>query len=67
MNKMNFDFNNYRVTVTKHEWGWSDVTDPKDTKYFATLEQAEKYKAQKEKGGKFSCYWKATITEMCVP
>jgi hypothetical protein len=32
-----------------------------DTKYFTTLEEAEKYKAHWETGGSYECFWRANI------
>jgi hypothetical protein len=54
----------YRVVVTEYESGWGQRVDDNDTKYFTTLEEAEKYKAHWEKGGTFDCYWRAEITKL---
>jgi hypothetical protein len=53
----------YRVTVTEYDYGVQRV-DPDDTKYFTTLEEAEKYKAHWETGGNHGYYWRASITRM---
>jgi hypothetical protein len=53
----------YRVTVTEYDCGVQRV-DPDDTKYFTTLEEAEKYKAHWETGGNHGYYWRASITRM---
>jgi hypothetical protein len=50
----------YKVSVTEYECGVQRV-DPSDTKYFTTLEEAEKYKAHWETGGSRECYWRADI------
>lgn len=54
----------FRVTVTEYERGWGQRTDPEDTKYFTTLEEAEKYKAHWEEGGSPDYFWRAEITKM---
>jgi hypothetical protein len=53
----------YKVTVTEHDCGVQRI-DPNDTKYFTTLEEAEKYKAHWDKGGSRECYWRAEITRV---
>jgi hypothetical protein len=54
----------FKVTVTEYDSGWGQRTDPNDTKYFTTLEEAEKYKAHWETGGNRECYWRAEITKV---
>jgi hypothetical protein len=51
----------YKVTVTEYEAGWGQRVDDNDTKYFTTLEEAEKYKAHWETGGSYECFWRANI------
>jgi len=51
----------YKVTVTEYEAGWGQRVDPNDTKFFTTLEEAEKYKAHWEQGGSYECFWRAEI------
>jgi hypothetical protein len=51
----------YKVTVTEYEAGWGQRVDDNDTKYFTTLEEAEKYKAHWETGGSYECFWRARI------
>jgi hypothetical protein len=53
----------YKVTVVEYDCGVQRV-DSNDTKYFTTLEEAEKYKAHWESGGCRECYWRASITKM---
>jgi hypothetical protein len=53
----------YKVTVTEYDCGVQRV-DENDTKYFTTLEEAEKYKAHWETGGNHGYYWRASITKM---
>jgi hypothetical protein len=53
----------YKVTVTEYDCGVQRV-DENDTKYFTTLEEAEKYKAYWETGGSRECYWRASITKL---
>ena len=53
----------YRVTVTEYDCGVQRV-DPDDTRYFTTLEEAEKYKAHWETGGNRECYWRAEIEKV---
>ena len=54
----------YRVTVTEYERGWGQRTDPEDTRYFTTLDEAEKYKKHWEEGGSPDYFWRAEITKM---
>lgn len=54
----------YKVTVTEYERGWGQRTDPDDTKYFTTLEEAEKYKKHWEEGGSPDYFWRAEITKL---
>lgn len=54
----------YRVTVTEYERGWGQRTDPEDTKFFTTLEEAEKYKAHWEEGGSPDYFWRADIQKI---
>jgi hypothetical protein len=51
----------YKVTVTEYEAGWGQRVDDNDTKYFTTLEEAEKYKTHWETGGSYECFWRANI------
>ena len=51
----------YKVTVT--EYGVQRV-DPDDTKYFTTLEEAEKYKTHWENGGSREYYRRAEIQQI---
>jgi hypothetical protein len=53
----------FKVTVTEYEDGVQRV-DENDTKYFTTLEEAQKYKSHWEKGGSRECYWRAEITKL---
>lgn len=50
----------YKVTVVEYEYG-VQRTDPDDTKFFTTLEEAKAYKAHWEKGGGPGYYFRATI------
>ena len=54
----------FKVTVTEYARGWGQHVDPNDTKYFTTLEEAEKYKAHWEEGGSPDYFWRAEITKM---
>mgnify|MGYP006301857611 CR=1 FL=1 len=54
----------YKVTVTEYERGWGQRVDDNDSKYFTTLEEAEKYKKTWEQGGSPDCYWRAEITKV---
>ena len=54
--------NLYRVTVTEYDGGVQRV-DPKDTKYFTTLEEAQDYKYRQDCGGP-QCYWRAHIEKI---
>jgi hypothetical protein len=54
----------YKVTVTEYEAGWGQRVDENDTKYFTTLEEAEKYKAHWETGGSYECFWRARIEKL---
>lgn len=54
----------YKVTVTEYERGWGQRTDPEDTKFFTTLEEAEKYKAHWEEGGSPDYFWRAEIQKI---
>jgi hypothetical protein len=54
----------YKVTVTEYERGWGQRTDPEDTKFFTTLEEAEKYKAHWETGGSPDYFWRASISKV---
>jgi hypothetical protein len=53
----------YIVTVTEYDCGVQRV-DPRDTKIFTTLEEAQAYKAQWEIGGSPECYWRAEIQKI---
>jgi len=53
----------YKVTVTEYDCG-VQRTDPDDTRYYTTREEAEKYKAHWETGGSRECYWRAEITKV---
>jgi len=53
----------FKVTITEYDCGVQRF-DPDDTKYFTTLEEAEKYKAHWETGGNSECYWRAEITKV---
>ena len=52
----------YRVTVTEYDCGVQRV-DPRDTKYFTTLEEAKAYK-ERQDGGSPECYWRAEIDQI---
>ena len=54
----------YKVTITEYERGWGQRTDPEDTKYFTTREEAEKYAKHWEEGGSPECFWRAEIQEV---
>jgi len=54
----------FKVTVTEYERGWGQRVDPNDTRYFTTIEEAEKYKAHWEKGGNPDYFWRAEITRI---
>lgn len=54
----------YKVTVTEYERGWGQRTDPDDTKYFTTLEEAQKYAKHCEQGGSPDYFWRAEITKV---
>jgi hypothetical protein len=54
----------YKVTVTEYERGWGQRVDPKDTKFFTTLEEAKAYKKHWETGGSPDCYWRASIEQV---
>lgn len=54
----------YKVTVIEYEAGWGQRVDPNDTKFFTTLEEAEKYKVHWEKGGSYECFWRADIEKI---
>ena len=53
----------FKVTVTEYEDGVQRV-DENDTKYFTTLEEAQKYKTHWENGGSRECYWRAEIRKL---
>ena len=55
--------NVYKVVVTEYDCGAQRV-DPEDTKYYTTLEEAEKYKRHWEEGGSRECYWRAEISKI---
>ena len=50
----------YKVTVVEYDYG-VQRTDPDDTKFFTTLEEAKAYQKHWETGGSPDCYWRATI------
>lgn len=54
----------YKVTVTEYERGWGQRTDPDDTKFFTTLEEAEAYRDHWEKGGTPDYFWRAYIEKI---
>ncbi len=54
----------YKVEVTEYERGWGQRVDPNDTKFFTTLEEAEKYKNHWEEGGSPDYFWRARITKV---
>jgi|LakMenE18May11ns_1017448.scaffolds.fasta_scaffold9918133_7 hypothetical protein len=56
----------YKVVVTYYECGWEQRNDPETTKHFATLEEAEKYKAYWEENDPDSPddVWQAEITKL---
>ena len=54
----------YKVTITEYERGWGQRVDPNDTKYFTTLEEAQKYAKHWEEGGNSECFWRATIERL---
>lgn len=54
----------YKVTVIEYERGWGQRVDDNDTKYFTTLEEAEKYKKRWEEGGSPDYYFRAEITKV---
>ena len=51
----------YRVEIVEYDSGCQRV-DPRDTKIFTTLQEAEAYKATWEQGGHRDCYWRGEIT-----
>jgi hypothetical protein len=51
----------YKVTVTEYESGWGQRTDPEDTKFFTTHEEAVAYKKHWETGGTPEYYFRASI------
>jgi len=53
----------YKVTVTEYEAGVQRV-DPNDTRFFTTMEEADKYKAHWEEGGSRDCFWRADIQKV---
>lgn len=54
----------YRVDVTEYERGWGQRTDPEDTKYFTTLEEAQKYADHWNEGGTPDYFWRARIEKI---
>lgn len=54
----------YKVTVTEYERGWGQRVDANDTKFFTTIEEAEKYKAHWEAGGSPDYFWRAEIQKV---
>lgn len=54
----------YRVVITEYERGWGQRTDPEDTKYFTTEEEAKKYAAHWEEGGSADYFWRARIEKL---
>ena len=54
----------YRVTVTEYERGWGQRQDPDDTRYFTTLEEAQKYAKHWEEGGTPDYFWRARIEKL---
>lgn len=53
----------YKVTVTEYDCG-AQRFDPDNTRFFTTLEEAEKFKAHQETGGSPECYWRAQIEKV---
>ena len=53
----------YKVTVTEYESG-VQRTDPNDTRYFTTLEEAQAYKDKWDEGGSRECYWRGDIEKV---
>lgn len=53
----------YKVSITEYDCGVQRV-DPEDTRYYTTLEEAEKYAAHWEEGGSRECYWRARIEKV---
>ncbi len=54
----------YKVTITEYERGWGQRTDPEDTKFFTTLEEAKAYAARWEEGGTPDYFWRADIQKI---
>ena len=54
----------YRVTVTEYERGWGQRQDDNDTKYFTTLEEAQKYADHWNEGGSPDYFWRARIEKI---
>lgn len=54
----------YRVRITEYERGWGQRVDENDTRFFTTLEEAEKYAAHWEEGGSSDYFWRATIEKI---
>ena len=53
----------YKVSVTEHGCGVQRF-DPDDTKYFTTIEEAEKYAKHWHTAGDRECYWRCTIEKV---
>lgn len=53
----------YKVSITEYDCGVQRV-DPDDTRYYTTLEEAEKYAAHWEEGGSREIYWRARIEKV---
>lgn len=54
----------YKVEITEYERGWGQRTDPEDTKFFTTLEEAKAYAARWEEGGSPDYFWRASISKI---
>ena len=54
----------YRVEITEYEAGWGQRSDPSDTKFFTTYQEALAYKDQWEKGDSYEIFWRAHITKI---
>ncbi len=54
----------YKVSITEYERGWGQRVDPNDTKFFTTLEEAEKYAKHWEEGGNPDYYFRARIEKV---
>ena len=54
----------FKVTITEYERGWGQRVDDNDTKYFTTLEEAQKYAKHWEEGGCPDYFFRAEITKV---